>query len=375
MQYICQFIIPENESFRKLATFSYLGWKQIPSLTNLNVLNRIQRLKIFFLLCLCRLALPAQDVHFSQFYNAPLSLNPALAGAFEEDVRFAAAYRNQWSSVPVPYESFFGTYDQKVFPPWLGDNWLGLGGAFAYDQAGDANLSWLQLALFGAFHWRAAAGHSLSAGLQLRFGQRALEPGQFSFADQFTDSFFDPAAPTAESFAATSAGYFSLGSGFNWFYQPEESRSRAWAGLSATHLNQPALSFMNDGTVSLPVLFTLNAQGLLELAERWDLAANLLGQRQGAYQEIAGMAGGRFHVSQDKGRELALQLGAGYRLGDALIGYLDVYYKNWRFGLSYDANTSPFIAATSRNGGPEFSVQYVIRQVKPPKAYKACPIF
>ncbi|MCO6478618.1 MAG: PorP/SprF family type IX secretion system membrane protein [Phaeodactylibacter sp.] len=330
---------------------------------------------ILFLLCFCRLGLPAQDVHFSQFYNAPLSLNPALCGAFDGDQRFAATYRNQWGSVPVPYETFFGAYGQKVFQPWLGDNWLGLGGAFTYDQAGDAALSWLQLAIISSFNWKAGDGHVLSSGLQLRFGQRALEPGQFNFADQFTDNFFDPGAPTAESFASTSSGYFSLGAGLNWFYQPEDTRTRAWAGLGATHLNQPSISFLGEGNVEVPLLFNFHASGILEMTARWDLAVNLLGQGQGAYREIIGMAGGRYHLSLEKGRELALLLGAGYRLSDALVGYLEVFYANWRFGLSYDVNTSPFIAATNRNGGPEFSVQYVISHVKPPKEFKACPIF
>ena len=336
---------------------------------------RIRHLNFLFLLFFCRLPLAAQDVHFSQFHHAPLSLNPALAGAFDEDQRFAATYRNQWGSVPVPYETIFGAYDQKVFLPWLGDNWLGVGGTFTYDQAGDASLNWLQLALHGAFNWRAADEHILSAGIQLRFGQRALEPGQFNFADQFTDSFFDPGTPTAEAFASTSSGYFSLGGGLNWFYQPEGTRTRAWFGLGATHLNQPSISFLNDGKVELPMLFNLNALGFVELTERWDLAVNLLGQRQGTYQEMIGMGGARYHVSQEKGKELALQLGAGYRLSDAVVGYMDVYYKNWRLGLSYDINTSAFMPATNRNGGPEFSIQYLISHVKPPKEFKACPIF
>lgn len=344
-------------------------------MTNLNLLARILRLKFLFLLCFCRALLPAQDVHFSQFHHAPMSLNPALAGAFDGDQRFTATYRNQWLSVPVPYETFLGAYDQKLFLPWLGDNWLSLGGAFTYDQAGDAALNWLQLALYGAFHWKAGEAQALSAGLQLRFGQRALEPGQLTFRDQFQDNVFDPFNPTAEAFSSTASGYFSLGAGLNWSYQPEDSRSRAWLGAGAAHLNRPSISFLNDGRVGVPMLFNVHAMGLLEVAERWDLALNLLGQRQGAYQEVIGMAGGRFHLSREQGKALALQLGAGYRLSDAMVGYMDIFYKNWRFGLSYDINTSPFSAATNRNGGPEFSLQYVISHVKPPKAFKACPIF
>ena len=48
----------------------------------------------------------AQDIHFSQFNNSPLNLNPAQTGLFNGDWRFVGNLRNQWSSVPVPYRTF-----------------------------------------------------------------------------------------------------------------------------------------------------------------------------------------------------------------------------------------------------------------------------
>ena len=41
----------------------------------------------------------SQDIHFSQFFEAPLLRNPALAGLFSGDIRLQAVYRNQWQSV------------------------------------------------------------------------------------------------------------------------------------------------------------------------------------------------------------------------------------------------------------------------------------
>jgi hypothetical protein len=41
----------------------------------------------------------AQDHIYSQFYNAPLYLNPALTGQFEGDIRMNMIYRNQWSGL------------------------------------------------------------------------------------------------------------------------------------------------------------------------------------------------------------------------------------------------------------------------------------
>ncbi len=59
--------------------------------------------------------LPAQDIHFSQFGNAPINLSPGLNGVFGGDLRFVGNYRNQWRSVPVPYLTFSGTLDNKFY--------------------------------------------------------------------------------------------------------------------------------------------------------------------------------------------------------------------------------------------------------------------
>ena len=37
----------------------------------------------------------AQDAHFTQYFTSPLTLNPALTGLVNEDLRFAANYRTQ----------------------------------------------------------------------------------------------------------------------------------------------------------------------------------------------------------------------------------------------------------------------------------------
>ena len=41
------------------------------------------------------LAINAQDIHFSQFYMAPLNLNPALTGVMNCQQRLAGNYRNR----------------------------------------------------------------------------------------------------------------------------------------------------------------------------------------------------------------------------------------------------------------------------------------
>ncbi|MGN6166347.1 MAG: type IX secretion system membrane protein PorP/SprF, partial [Flavisolibacter sp.] len=51
-----------------------------------------------FSLCLMPFAF-GQDLHFSQFFNSPLTTNPANTGFIPDgDFRLGINYRDQWSS-------------------------------------------------------------------------------------------------------------------------------------------------------------------------------------------------------------------------------------------------------------------------------------
>ena len=67
---------------------------------------RLAYLQIFVLFCFVNEVVFAQDIHFSQFANSPLNLNPAQTGLFNGDYRIMANQRSQWSAVPIPYSTF-----------------------------------------------------------------------------------------------------------------------------------------------------------------------------------------------------------------------------------------------------------------------------
>src|ERR671926_1161622 len=48
----------------------------------------------------------AQDPNFSQFFASPLTLNPALTGKFNGDLRVAGNYRNQWPTINNAYTTY-----------------------------------------------------------------------------------------------------------------------------------------------------------------------------------------------------------------------------------------------------------------------------
>lgn len=317
----------------------------------------------------------SQDLHFSQFYNAPLNLNPGLTGVFSGDLRFGANYREQWASVPVPYLTFSAAFDQKLYTPVTPGGLLTWGLVFNYDRAGDGQLSWSQIGGSGAYIQQIGAEQYLSAGVQIKAGQRAFDAARFMFDDQFNGDVFDPNQATQESFSKTSAAYFDFAAGANWFFKDEDSRTQVYAGVGFAHLNRPKVGFRNDDDVRLPMLTNAYLSGVIQMGALTDLTFQALHQIQSPYQETVAGLGGRYHLNVERGKELALGLSFAYRIDDAFITCLEALYQNWQFGLSYDLNTSPFKVASQRRGGPEVSLRYVIFRVKPPEEFKLCPIF
>src|SRR5690606_26280668 len=76
----------------------------------------------------------AQDPEFSQYYSAPLYLNPAFTGT-ASDHRLIANYRNQWPNVASGFVTYAVSYDYN-----LSDLNSGLGFMVVTDRAGSANL-------------------------------------------------------------------------------------------------------------------------------------------------------------------------------------------------------------------------------------------
>ena len=55
-----------------------------------------------------------QDPHFSQFFAAPITLNPALTGSSDNDWRFISNYRTQWQTLAAPYNTTTLSIDTKL---------------------------------------------------------------------------------------------------------------------------------------------------------------------------------------------------------------------------------------------------------------------
>src|SRR5258708_29494064 len=141
----------------------------------------------------------AQDLHFSQWFNSPLTTNPANTGFIPDaDYRIGANYRNQYSSImAVPYKtmSIFG--DAQVFRDKLENGWLGLGGVILRDVAGSGSLTSTKAYASIAYHQLLGLSSLLSAGFNVGWSNKRIDQTKLKFPDQFDGKFFDAGLPTS----------------------------------------------------------------------------------------------------------------------------------------------------------------------------------
>ncbi len=319
-------------------------------------------------------ALTAQDIHWSQFYHAPLNTNPALTGVFDGDLRFAGIYRAQWFTVPVSYQTVGASYDMRVLEFNKTNSILAAGLQFNYDVAGDSKLSLTELQASVAYTQGLSEKHFLTVGFQVGGAQRAMKTEALTFDAQFNGDIFVEGSNTNESFPSTSFFFLDLGAGLNYHFQ-HSKRTKFNVGGAVSHIQEPQQSFFENVEVRLARKYTGTFDASFQLTDKLDILPAFLFQRQGTYKEIVGGMNIKWHLDQRLARETGVLAGVWYRHQDAIAPFIGIHFRQWQLGFTYDVNISEFTAATNRNGGPEVSVIYTIKKVDPLDAYKACPLF
>src|SRR5437868_11296024 len=156
-----------------------------------------------------------QDLHFSQFFNSPLTTNPANTGFIPDgDYRLGVNFRNQWSAImTVPYKTMSAFGDVQVMRNKMETGWLGLGGVILHDVAGSGNLTSTRLYGSVAYHQMINAGSLVSVGFNVGISNKSINVTNLKFPDQFDGKFFDNHLPTGVSLDRTSISYLDLQAG------------------------------------------------------------------------------------------------------------------------------------------------------------------
>ena len=315
-----------------------------------------------------------QDLHYSQFYNSPQNLNPALTGIFNGSQRYNASLRDQWRFVPVPWFTFSGAYDANILPVNK-DYFYGWGINFNYDKQGDSRLVLAGLNLSGSITKELDKHNLISGGLMLGFSRRGFNTTDLTWDKQWDGDKFTQGSASGENFDLDAVTFLETGLGANYRWQKSE-RTKIDAGIGAFHILQPTTSFYNTPGKKLPMHLTLSAMGNFKVVNALDLQFHVMQQLQLTYREtlFGGLA--KLYINQKRGNETQVHVGLGYRTTGSFIPTIALQFRQWYAGFSFDVdNTTINNVLSSKRGGPEIHVRYIIQKVRPLSQRKACPIY
>ncbi len=308
----------------------------------------------------------AQDIHFSQFYESPLLLNPAAAGASNTDFRFVVNYKNQWKSVISPFKTTAIAFDARAYlNKKKKGNHIGYGFSMYNDKAGVSKVTTNQFNIDLAYHVYFTRSSSLSAGVKAGFFQRSINTTELKWDKQYDGKNYDASLPTGESAVFQSFMKFDLAAGLLYKYYSRANGARFELGGSMAHITKPKISFYSkDPSLNFKYIGHMNAQ--LKAGESTLFLPAVLYALQGKHQEITFGGSFKFLVGQSTREKVilntftlfssAFQFGAYYRVKDAVIFTAGMDYKhNMTFGVSYDVNVSKLNQASKHRGGLEFS--------------------
>ncbi len=319
--------------------------------------------KVWACVCmaLCGVTAQAQSIHFSQYYNAPLLVNPANTAMMPDyDYRMGANFRNQWSSVPVPYNTFSAFADFKVPNNRQNDgdvhSWLGVGGALFSDKAGDGNLALTHMEVTAAYHLAMTRTSLLSLGLEGGYAQRSVNYDALTFDSQWDGFAFNGSLPNAEKNGIIKTNYADVGAGINYAYFPNDD-VYIKVGAGVANINQPVESFYGSQN-QLGIRPTADIDGVFKPATGYIINPSIyFATQKGAYELTYGSLF-RVYLSGHDVLSTQLILGAFNRLNDAVIGVVGFQWGGVQVTASYDATISRLAPYNAGNGAMEFSLIY-----------------
>jgi len=321
----------------------------------------------------------AQDPVFSQFYNAPLYLNPAISGDFE-DFFVNISHRSQYRSLVFPYNTtqvsmIAPLYQDKHRRPegHLGD----VGVSMYTDVAGEGdNFKSTGANASFAYNVQLATDNinRLTFALQTGIINRRINTDVLKWGEQYSDLIgFDPNVVPADLDLIKNSTILDISAGVFWrYYSSVDSRKirSIYAGYAAGHLNHADQSVIEGQKDNLPLLHKINGGIVFALSEKFTLSGNFLTLLQDWENQtnIGVYAGYKLPVnSSGVWSNMITRVGVWHRWKDSFIASVEFLTDNLQLGFSYDWNVTSLKYNNRGTGAYEISIGYKFFQPAPPK--------
>jgi len=313
----------------------------------------------------------SQDIHFSQIYEAPLLINPALTGKFNGDHRVILNYKDQWGSVTTgaPYRTEALSFDMGILKKKWDNSFLGAGLFLYNDQAGDTKMGTIKANVSLSGILILDNQNVISAGLQGGFAQRSVDASQMRWDNQFDGTGHNSALSSGEVNSYNESFLFGdAAAGISWSFGTDNAtitsndQFKVNAGLAFFHINRPKQKFgVIEKMYSKLIAHAGSHIGLKNT--NIALKPQFLFMLQGPATEVNVGIMARYTIREESRftgifKETALSMGGYLRVGDAFVPAILFEMGSFAVGISYDINISRLTVASNARGGIEIMLRF-----------------
>lgn len=302
----------------------------------------------------------AQDPIFTQSNYIQETLNPAFSG-FEDNDRIAAGLitRTQWPNLDLRVDTQYA-YLNKSFDNGPSSGY-GIGVNFLRLHETFNKYNYYQMNINYAHRVNLNDGWFFRPAIEVGLGFKDLGFNNLTLADQININTGQINAQSVDPLADTRENLFfgDLGAGF-LFEKEEIDEISYWFGISAKHLTRPNISLIDGQRLALDIFYSIHGNFRFPLLKEYDMMMTVNYMQQGEYNRLD--VGSLFMVNQFLIGVTAATNPAGNDDNSHLLTSVNAFfgleYEQFRFGLSYDINTTG-IGRT--DGVYELSVTYLSR--------------
>lgn len=315
------------------------------------------KLKIcIFIIGLCFVPrVQAQDPIFSQYFLVPQTLNPGFAG-FMETTHMGIIHRTQWPALGLRIDTNYG-----FVSTWFPEANSGAGISVLNQRETQSGYVFSQVNVNYAYQVQLSDDWYFRPGIEIGRGWKSLGFQGLLLEDQINIQAGTINTSSIDLLLLNErVGFWDVSAGLLF------NTEQAWIGISAKHLNRPNISLTARGNVPLETFLSISAGyeflvtdfidiRFLNFETRLMLTGNYMSQgRFNRFDLGTSLSVGRFFLGSTFVTNPSKNSGNSHLL-TSINAFTGLQYTNFRFGISYDFNTSKI----GRTGGVyELSLTY-----------------
>ena len=308
----------------------------------------------------------AQDLHFSQYYASPLTLNPALTGKFDGFARVDGIYRGQYYGLSQTGSIFRTPAISADFSllkdKWMEGNALGVGVSVVNDQqtstatdgsggVGKINTTSISLNLAYTIQLMRTHPMQLSIGFEPSVTMKNIG-GTYEYPQAFNSQLiYQTGSPYNESFTQPKRTYFNFAYGLFFNHKPIEMLTY-FLGFAMNNVTRPQTDFIatNNSIGQLNFLYILHGGLEIKVANKWTIIPGFLYQSEAKANEAnAGITAGYDVLDRDDKngvrQKATVFFGLWNRMGNDvgsafqyrnITPKIGLNYKSFRVDFAYD---------------------------------------